>query len=159
MVVTVALVVVIFCCSSNDSSTNSSCNGSTNNSGGDALCDNFSLKDSGILRCSIVETFVVVAAKTSSSTSWRLNFLLVARCSLLVTFCSLLVARYFCPLLVTRYFLLVACCSLLFARCFLFFNSLLDKKFWRIFFSKSKQKVLHINLYKKFNLWITWKLG
>ena len=61
----------------------------------------------------------------------RRNLLLVARCSLLLTFCSLLVTFYL----------------------------LLNKKFWRIFFSKSKQKVLQINLYKKFNLWIAWKLG
>ena len=82
------------------------------------------------------------------------------------TFCSLLVARYF--LLVARYFLLVARCSLLFARCSLLvpfcpllvtFCSLLDKKSRRTFFlSQSKQKVLHIILYKKFNLWITLKL-
>ena len=47
---------------------------------------------------------------------------LFARCSLVVTFCSLLVT----------------------------FCSLLDKKFGRVFFflSKSKHKVLRINLYK-----------
>ena len=65
----------------------------------------------------------------SSCIELRLNFLLVARCSLLfgrcsllVTFCSLLFARcsllfahYF--LLVAHYFLLVTFCSLLFACC------------------------------------------
>ena len=45
----------------------------------------------------------------------RLNFLLVARCSLLFTRCSLLFT--FCSLLVTFYSLLIARCSLLFARC------------------------------------------
>ena len=50
----------------------------------------------------------------------RLNFLLVACCSLLVTFCLLFVAPYF--LLVTFYSLLFARSSLLFARCSLFFR-------------------------------------
>ena len=50
----------------------------------------------------------------------RLNFLLVACCSLLVTFCLLFVAPYF--LLVTFYSLLFAHSSLLFARCSLFFR-------------------------------------
>ena len=59
-----------------------------------------------------------------------------ARCSLLVTFCSLLVIYH----------------SLLFARC----STRKSEKFW---FSKSKQRVLHTDLYKKFNLWITWKIG
>ena len=67
------------------------------------------------------------------------------------TFRSLLVARYF--LVDVRYLLLVGSYFLLITFC-----SLLDKKFWRIFFSKSKQKLLHINLYKKFNLLITLKL-
>ena len=47
----------MFCCSNNNSSTNSIWNGSTNISGDDGHCDNYSLKDSGILRCSNVETF------------------------------------------------------------------------------------------------------
>ena len=50
------------------------------------------------------------------------------------TFCSLLVVRYF--LLVARYVLLVARQEIL----------------KDIFLSKTKQNVLHINLYKKFNL-------
>ena len=91
-------------------------------------------------------------------------FLLVTFCSLLVTFCLLLfaccslllvVARYF--LLVVCYFLLVACYFLLVAHYFLLVaRQEILKDF---FLSKSKQKVLHINLYKKFDLWITWKLG
>ena len=71
----------------------------------------------------------------------RWNFLLVARWSLLFARCSLRFARYF--LLVARYVLLVARQEIL-------------KDF---VFSKSKQKVLHMNLHKKFNLWRTWKLG
>ena len=56
----------------------------------------------------------------------RLNFLLVARYSLLFARCLLLFARCsllitFCSLLVARYFLLVDHCSLLFARCSLLF--------------------------------------
>ena len=51
-------------------------------------------------------------------------------------------------------------CSLLFARCSLLFYSLLDKKFWRIFFwVKINKRGLHINLYKQFKLRINWKLG
>ena len=57
------------------------------------------------------------------------------------TFRSLLVARYF--LLVARSFLLVARYFLLVAR-----QEILKD----CFFSQSKQKVLHINLHKKFNL-------
>ena len=66
----------------------------------------------------------------------------------------------FCSLLITFYLLLVTFCSLV------------DKKFWRIcvlvifsfhlyFISiKSNNEALHVNLLtKKFNLWITWKLG
>ena len=54
----------------------------------------------------------------------RLNFLLVARCSLLFARCSLLFTRCSllfarCSLLVTFCSVLVAHCSVLFARCFL----------------------------------------
>ena len=55
-------------------------------------------------------------------------------------------------LLVARYSLLFDWGSLLFARC-------LTRNSEGFFLSKSKQKVLHINLYKQFSLQITWKLG
>ena len=45
----------------------------------------------------------------------------------------------------------VAHCALLFARCSLLFTRCSTRNSER-FFSKSKQKVLHINLYKKINL-------
>ena len=58
---------------------------------------------------------------------WRLNFLIVARCSLLFAGCSLLFDRCsllltFSSLLLARYFLLVTFYSLFFARCSLFFR-------------------------------------
>ena len=93
----------------------------------------------------------------------RWNFLLVARCLLLFTRCSLLLAR--CSLLSACYSLLFARFSLLFARCSLLFAcfSLLfvscsTRNSEGCFLSKSEQKFIHINLYKKFNLWMTWKL-
>ena len=97
---------------------------------------------------------------------FRFCSLLVTFCSLLVTFCSLFVS--FCSLLVPLCSLLVRFCSLLVRFCSLLvsfcvllvtFCSLLDKKFWKIFLSKSEQKLIHVNLYKKFNLWLTRKLG
>ena len=70
-----------------------------------------------------------------------------ARCSLLITFCSLLFAC--CLLLFARYIMLR--CSLLFAGCSLLFTRCSKRNSEVFFFSKSKQKVLYINLYKKFN--------
>ena len=67
--------------------------------------------------------------RRSSSLLSEADFLLVARCSLLFARCSLLLP-------VARYFLLVA----------------RQKILKDIFLSKRKQKVLHINWYKKFNL-------
>ena len=69
----------------------------------------------------------------------------------------LLVACYF--LLVARCSLVFASCLLLFARCSLLFTHCSTKNSGGIFLGKSKQKFLHINLYKKFYSWITWKLG
>ena len=60
------------------------------------------------------------------------------------TFCSMLVARY--VLLLASYLLLVAHYFFLVARLVILKN---------FFFSKCKQKALYINLYRKFNLWIT----
>ena len=70
----------------------------------------------------------------------RLNFSLVARCSLLFARCLLLFAR--CLLLFARCSLLVTFCSLLVTFCSLLvtFYSLLDKKFWRIFFGVKVNK-------------------
>ena len=82
---------------------------------------------------------------------------LFARCSLLFIRCSLLFAR--CSLLFTRCPLLFARCSLVFACCSLLFTRCSTRNPEEFFLSKSKQKVLHINLYNKLNLWITWKLG
>ena len=77
-------------------------------------------------------------------------WLLFARCWLLFTRCSLLFAR--CSLLFARCSLLFARCSLLFARCSLLFTCCSTRNSEVYSLSKSKQKVLHVNLYKKFNL-------
>ena len=90
----------------------------------------------------------------------RWNFSLVARCWLLFARCWLLFAH--CSLLFAHCSLLFAHCWLLFARCWLLFAhcsllficsllvticslvftfySLLDKKFWRIFFGKVNKR-------------------
>ena len=75
---------------------------------------------------------------------------LFARCSLLFARCSLLFAC--CLLISARCSLLFARCLLLFARCSLLFTGCLRRNSEKHFLSKSKQKVLHITLYKKFNL-------
>ena len=80
-------------------------------------------------------------------------FLFVARYFLLVACYFLLVARYFPQvtryfLLVTRYFLLVARYFLLVARCSLLFTGCSTRNSEGFFLSRSKQKVLHVNLYK-----------
>ena len=83
------------------------------------------------------------------STRW--DFSLVALCSLLFPRCSLLFAR--CSLLFAPWSLLFAHCSLLFARYFLlvarYFLHVARQEIPKDFFlSKSKKKVVHINLYK-----------
>ena len=83
--------------------------------------------------------------------------LLFARCSLVFTRFSLLFARcsllFACCLLISaRCSLLFARCLLLFALCSLLFTGCLRRNSEKHFLSKSKQKVLHITLYKKFNL-------
>ena len=118
-------------------------------------------------RCSLLISFCLLLISICSLVV-AFNSLLVSICSLLVTFCLLLVT--FCSLLVTFFSLLVTFilmlvifCSLLvtFSPLLVTFFSLLGKKIWmKYFLSKSKQKsspYLFIN--KKFNLWITWKLG
>ena len=81
---------------------------------------------------------------------------LFARCSLLLNFWSLLVN--FCSLFFACCWLLFALCSLLFT-CFSLLFTRCSTRNSKGFFNKGKQKALHINLYKKFNLWISWKLG
>ena len=79
------------------------------------------------------------SCSNSSTKMGRLNFLLVARCWLLLARCSLLFAS--CSLLFAR-------CSLLFARSSLLFTCCSTRNSEGFFLSKSKQKALHINLYK-----------
>ena len=88
--------------------------------------------DSCLLWCSILFSDI-------TSKYWRLNFLLVARCSLLFAPCPLLYARCSllyarCSLLFARCSLLFSPCSLLFARCSLLFARCLARNSEGFFF-------------------------
>ena len=110
----------------------------------------YSMLSLGETFCSLLVTIYSLLISFSS--------LLVTFCLLFVTFCSML--AIFCRFLFTFYLLFITFYLLLVAFCLLLvtFYSLLDKKLWRTFFSKSKQKISDVNLWRKrFDLRINWK--
>ena len=102
-------------------------------------------------RCSLFVSFCWLLV-TFHSYLVSFGSLPVTFCWLHVTFCSLFVT--FCLVVDTFCSLLVTFCPLLVT----FFTRCSTRNSKRFFWGKCKQNVLHINFYKKFNLWITWKL-